>query len=449
MVRRQCDFDSLELIAGLDQDGEFAGRGVRAADAVCDLLGVGRRDAGRMVAVALSVFPTRTLLGEVLEPRLPATAMALGALEIDLAHAEVIESVLNTDAAGRISVQQWVAAEVLFADWARQVNPRQLARHAHDHLEMLDQDGAPPGEDDPQVNELHLSKSRFGVGGRIKGQLDAATFEVVARAIAALVKPAADEDKSLGQRQADALGELCAHALDEGRLPAQGGERPHVSVTMGLDALKAGLRGAHLDFGGRIGPGEVRRLCCDAQVTPIVLGARSEPLDVGREQRCATLPQRRAIAVRDGGCAHPECDRPVRLDSPNTRRAPRIHSPQVGRLLPNASPKASPGRNYPRVGDFVRVSGGFCQRALAHARATAQAQPSRWVGANIRSSAGSTTTLGPGVRRAAARSSPRVSTVVTVAGTPNDLASAAKSGRASSVAVDWPKASVRYSRRMP
>jgi len=41
--------------------------------------------------------------------------------------------VLSTDAAGRITVEQWVAAEVLFADWARQVNPRQLARHAHDH----------------------------------------------------------------------------------------------------------------------------------------------------------------------------------------------------------------------------------------------------------------------------------------------------------------------------
>ena len=75
MVRRQCDLDSLELIAGLDQDGEFADRGVRAADAVCDLLGLGRREARRMVAVAVRVFPTRTLLGEVLEPRLPATAL--------------------------------------------------------------------------------------------------------------------------------------------------------------------------------------------------------------------------------------------------------------------------------------------------------------------------------------------------------------------------------------
>ena len=311
LIRRQCDYDSLELVAGLDQDGEFADRGARASDAVCDLLGLSRRDARRFVAVASGVFPTRSLLGEVLEPRLPATGMALGALEIDLAHAEVIASALATNEAGRISVEQWVASEVLFADWARRCTPDQLARWAHDHLEMLDQDGSPPGEDDPQVNELHLAKSRFGNGGRIKGRLDAPTFEVVARAIAALLKPAADEDNSLGQRQADALGEICAHALDEGRLPGQGGERPHVSVTMSLAALRAGVRGTNLELGGRIGPGELRRLCCDAQVTPIVLGGDSEPLDVGREKRCATLPQRRAVAVRDGGCAHPRCDRPA------------------------------------------------------------------------------------------------------------------------------------------
>jgi hypothetical protein len=310
VLRRQCEYDLLVLVAGLDRDGEFLERGMHSLNAVSDLLGVSQRDGRRMVAVASSVFPTRSLVGEVLEPKLPATAMALGAFEIDLAHAEVIENVLATDAARRISVEQWVAAEVLFADWARRYNPEQLAREARNHLDLLDQDGAPPGEDDPQVNELHLSKSRHGVGGKIKGQLDSATYETVARAIGAILKPAADENKSLGQRQADALGEICAHTLDEGRLPAQGGERPQVAITMGLEALKAGLRGANLELGGHIGPGEVRRLSCDAQITPIVLGSQSEPLDVGREKRCATLAQRRAVAVRDGGCAHPGCDRP-------------------------------------------------------------------------------------------------------------------------------------------
>jgi Domain of unknown function (DUF222) len=304
VLRRQVEYDSLVLLAGLDREGAFVERGMRPPAAVSDLLGLSQRDGRRWVAVASSVFPTTSLVGEVLEPRLPATAMALGAFEIERAHADVIESALASDAARRISVEQWVGAEVLFADWARQSSPEQLARHARDHLDMLDQDGAPPGEDDPRVNELHLANSRHGVGGKIKGQLDSATFEVVARAIGAILKPAADENKSLGQRRADALGEICAYALDEGRLPAQGGERPHVAITMGLEQLTAGLRGANLELGGRIGPGEVRRLCREARIIPIVLGADSVPLDVGREERCATRGQRRAVAVGSRSSFH-------------------------------------------------------------------------------------------------------------------------------------------------
>jgi hypothetical protein len=131
VLRRQCEYDLLVLVAGLDRDGEFLERGMRSRDAVSDLLGVSQRDGGRrLVAVASGVFPTRSLVGEVLEPRLPATAMALGAFEIDLAHAEVIEQVLASDAARRLTVERWVAAEVLFADWARLYSPEVLARKA-------------------------------------------------------------------------------------------------------------------------------------------------------------------------------------------------------------------------------------------------------------------------------------------------------------------------------
>ncbi|MBS1847604.1 MAG: hypothetical protein JST73_04940 [Actinobacteria bacterium] len=35
------------------------------------------------------------------------------------------------------------------------------------------------------------------------------------------------------------------------------------------------------------------------------------PVDVGRRQRLATIAQRRAIAVRDGGCTFPGCDAPI------------------------------------------------------------------------------------------------------------------------------------------
>src|SRR5882672_701525 len=91
MVIRQCEHDALHTIARLDREGEFAERGVRAAPAVADLLRCRESESRRLVAVAGSVFPT-SLHGEPLEPRLPATAMALGGWEIDQAHAEVIRS---------------------------------------------------------------------------------------------------------------------------------------------------------------------------------------------------------------------------------------------------------------------------------------------------------------------------------------------------------------------
>ncbi len=63
-------------------------------------------------------------------------------------------------------------------------------------------------------------------------------------------------------------------------------------------------------MGGELTPGQLRRMLCDARIVPVVLGERSEPLDVGRAQRTVSDPLRRLVAARDRGCAHPGCDRP-------------------------------------------------------------------------------------------------------------------------------------------
>jgi 5-methylcytosine-specific restriction protein A len=125
-----------------------------------------------------------------------------------------------------------------------------------------------------------------------------------------LVKPEADEGKSMAQRQADALGELCEHVLEEGVLSECGGEKPHLTVIVQHSELKRGLRGASLTSKGvRIGPREIRRIACDSAIIPVVMGGAGEALDVGRERRTATTYQRRVLAARDGGCAHPGCTR--------------------------------------------------------------------------------------------------------------------------------------------
>jgi hypothetical protein len=54
-----------------------------------------------------------------------------------------------------------------------------------------------------------------------------------------------------------------------------------------------------------------RRVACDAGVIPVVLGADSEPLDIGRHSRVVPAGLRRALHLRDGGCRFAGCDRPA------------------------------------------------------------------------------------------------------------------------------------------
>jgi hypothetical protein len=48
-----------------------------------------------------------------------------------------------------------------------------------------------------------------------------------------------------------------------------------------------------------------------AWLPPILGGAPSQPLDLGRTTRVVTPAQRTALAVRDGGCVFPDCRRPL------------------------------------------------------------------------------------------------------------------------------------------
>lgn len=49
---------------------------------------------------------------------------------------------------------------------------------------------------------------------------------------------------------------------------------------------------------------------CDPVIHPIIVDSLGVPIDLGRTVRYATAAQRRALAVRDGGCVFPGCDAP-------------------------------------------------------------------------------------------------------------------------------------------
>jgi 5-methylcytosine-specific restriction protein A len=115
----------------------------------------------------------------------------------------------------------------------RRLHPSELQAWGAALVEALDQDGAEPDDRPPaQVNELYLTRTATG-GGRIKGRFDdAAMFDAIATVIDAKAKPlAADDDRPAGQRQAEALADVCGYVLDHAPtnlVPASGGHRPHV-----------------------------------------------------------------------------------------------------------------------------------------------------------------------------------------------------------------------------
>ena len=98
--------------------------------------------------------------------------------------------------------------------------------------------------------------------------------------------------------------------IDAKDLPTVGGVGATVVVTMTIDSLMGGMAAAALDTGEVISAGAARRLACEAGVIPMVLGGKSEVLDVGRRRRFHTKAQRLAIAQRDKTCVVGGCDAP-------------------------------------------------------------------------------------------------------------------------------------------
>jgi hypothetical protein len=124
-------------------------------------------------------------------------------------------------------------------------------------------------------------------------------------------------------------------------------------VTVDLDTLlgHSGAVGGDMGWAGPLDPEACRRLACDGAVTrvlvsrqpasdaqdragaggptgelkglqarlraavallpPVLGGAPSQPLEVGRATRVVHPAQRAALAVRDRGCVFPGCERPL------------------------------------------------------------------------------------------------------------------------------------------
>ena len=159
---------------------------------------------------------------------------------------------------------------------------------------------------------LHISEPRDG-SIRLDGLLDAEGGATLKTALGALMKPSKNEDRSSGQRQADALVELSRRQLSGKGLPDVAGQRPHLIIRASADTV-AGLPGApagQLESGGTIHAETVRRFACDSAITRITGRAELEH-EISHASRTISASLRRKLEARDDRCVFEGCDMPGR-----------------------------------------------------------------------------------------------------------------------------------------
>ncbi|MFG1843244.1 DUF222 domain-containing protein [Micromonospora sp. NPDC049175] len=294
---------------------ELDGRGTAVAQGACSTT-VWLRHRLR-----LDVAAARRLVGLAasLDVAPPAVrdAMASGAVSVEQARV-IAEAVATVSAHAGVEVAD--KAVGVLVDWAEQFDPtllRKLGSRILDHVapEIADAAAAALGAEAARAaRDRHVTVSeRSGGRLRLRGTLDAETAALVRAAIDPLSAPCGPDDtRTAGQRRHDALAEVCRPALRTGDLPEHGGDAAQLVVTTDYDGLTRQLGAGALDIGSHLTPEAVRRLACDAAILPAVLGGAGQVLDVGRQRRLVTGPLRRALALRDRGCAFPGCDRPPR-----------------------------------------------------------------------------------------------------------------------------------------
>jgi len=127
---------------------------------------------------------------------------------------------------------------------------------------------------------------------------------------------AGPDQRDHGARTFDALIELCrrAQAVDDGdeALPRTHGTTARITVTIGFDALREEVGTGLLGSDQTLSAAACRRLACDAEIIPAVLGSRSQVLDLGRSQRLVSTALWHALVLRDRHCSFPGCTRPPR-----------------------------------------------------------------------------------------------------------------------------------------
>ena len=273
-------------------------------------LGIGPGDARQRVNAARQVLPQDAISGGEIPPQLPVLGQALGGGDLGPEQTTIVVKTMARIPA-EVTVPVREQAEATLVGHAAGMDPIHLGRVAEKLLDTLDPDGDFEPNDPADRAELALGArdARTGLTS-IKGRLDDHSVAVFIAATDPHAKPRPETDgikdqRSAATRLAQALTTVLGDYLTAGTGPVQGGERPHVTMTVAYDALTNQLGPAVLDATGiTIAPAIARRLLCDCDLIPAVLGTAGEPLDIGRHPDLAHWHPPRGGHARRGLRVH-------------------------------------------------------------------------------------------------------------------------------------------------
>jgi hypothetical protein len=250
-----------------------------------------------------------------------ATAVADGSVHVS--QARVIAHALEDLPEAEVGADGLARAEQALIGYSEHHAPRQLRRLGRRIFEVASPDASEQAEGRALEREerraaavTSLSLQRLGDGTtRISGRLADGVADRLRTYLEAYTSP---RHRGLGEgdlvpprrRRGQAFGSFL-EAVDPARLPLHGGDATTMLVTIDLATLQSQLEGVGLAGEEPIGAAQARRLACTSEIIPVVLGGKSEVLDLGRSRRLFSPAQRKAMAVRDRRCRAEGCTIPA------------------------------------------------------------------------------------------------------------------------------------------
>ncbi|MEV4316874.1 DUF222 domain-containing protein [Actinocrispum sp. NPDC049592] len=302
----------LEVVSHMDNGGTGTNLGYsNTAALLVHVLRVPRREALHLIAQAADLFPGVTPTGAVTEAPLPQTSAALAAGEISSEAVDVIRKTLKD--LPDLDAEKRVLAESVMLEQAAEDDPNALARFGLRVRAMVDPDGPPPVDPEP-ARQTQVFRYRDRRDGSL--EMSAVVAAENAGPLRAMIqecerpRPGDLEDtRTFAERLGDAFAErILKRAANCPDMPLKNGLRTEIAFTISFNDLMRDLDdrilvGDDIYMTAR----EARRIACDCHLFPAVLGSNSEPLDIAAGAYSTPAHIRRALVLRDKGCAFPGC----------------------------------------------------------------------------------------------------------------------------------------------